>query len=117
MANFERLVLGGGGGGGRPAVSKPIFASKYEIVNARLKALDEIYNIYTLLHRSACNNSAKFLQAFSHFCSIILKILFIFRNSGPKFTNFDDFLRNISNIYGKYQHILYACSNVLGFRS
>ena len=41
-----------------------------KILNTRLKALDEIYKIYTLLHRSAFKNSAKFRQcvfAFSQF--------------------------------------------------
>ena len=33
----------------------------------RLKALDEIYKMYALLHRSAFENSAKFRQTFAHF--------------------------------------------------
>ena len=36
-------------------------------VNIRWKALDEIYKIYMLLHRSDLNISAKFCQTFSHF--------------------------------------------------
>ena len=39
------------------AVSKPIFASKY--YSTRVKALDEIYKIYRLLHRSDLQMSAK----------------------------------------------------------
>jgi len=37
------------------------------------------------------NNSAKFRQTFPHVCSFILIFHYIFYNSGPKFTNFDDF--------------------------
>ena len=44
--NFERTVLG--------CISKPIFAS-----TTRVKALDEIYKICRLLHRSDLNISAK----------------------------------------------------------
>ena len=36
-------------------------------VNMRWKALDEIYNIYMLLHRSDLNIPAKLCQTFSHF--------------------------------------------------
>ena len=35
-------------------------------VNTRLKALDEIYKIYKLLHRSEFKNSATFRQTFSY---------------------------------------------------
>ena len=35
--------------------------------NIRWKALDEIYKIYMLLHRSDLNISEKFRQTFSHF--------------------------------------------------
>ena len=45
-----------------------------QIVNTRLKALDEIYKIYTLLNRSAFKISAKFRQTFSHFHSFISKM-------------------------------------------
>ena len=93
-------------------------------VSTRLKALDEIYKMYTyaslgeknrieneimkmytLLHRSAFKNSAKFRQTFSHFRKFTLKILFIFCNYVPKFTNVDVF-RNVSNLYGKDQNLL-----------
>ena len=40
---------------------------------------------------SAPKNSTKFRQTFLHLCSFILKIVFISCNSGPKFTDFDDF--------------------------
>ena len=43
----------------------------------RLKALDEIYKMYTCLHRSALKESAKFRQTFSLFCSSILNIFYL----------------------------------------
>ena len=36
-------------------------------INIRWKALDEIYKIYMLLHRSDLNSSEKVRQTFSHF--------------------------------------------------
>ena len=59
-------------------------------VNSRWKALDEIYKIYKLLHRSAFKNSAKFRQTFSHFYSFVFEISLIFRNFCPNLTNFDE---------------------------
>ena len=41
--------------------------------NIRWKALDEIYNIYMLLHRSDLNISAKLCQTFKHFLQIFQK--------------------------------------------
>ena len=60
------------------AVSTPNFASKYSF-ELRIfgNALDEIYKISTLLHRSAFKNSAKFRQTFSHFHSFIFKVSLI----------------------------------------
>ena len=53
---FERLDLG------------CIEADFFELIlNTRWKALDEMYKIYMLLHRSDLNISAKFRQTFSHF--------------------------------------------------
>ena len=46
--------------------------------NIRWKALDEIYKIYMLLHRSDLNISENFRQTFSHFSAICLQILIIF---------------------------------------
>ena len=40
--------------------------------NMRWKALDEIYKIYMLLHRSGLNISENFRQTFSHFWQIII---------------------------------------------
>ena len=43
-------------------------------INIRWKALDEIYKIYMLLHRSDLNISEIFRQFFSHFLAKICKI-------------------------------------------
>ena len=43
--------------------------------NIRWKALDEIYKIYMLLHRSDLNISEKFRQTFSHFLAKLIQIL------------------------------------------
>ena len=45
--------------------------------NIRWKALDEIYKIYMLLHRSDVNISAKFRQSFFPFFGKFLQNLFI----------------------------------------
>ena len=42
--------------------------------NIRWKALDEIYKIYMLLHRSDLNIPEKIRQTFSHFSAIFCKI-------------------------------------------
>ena len=42
--------------------------------NIRWKALDEIYKIYMLLHRSDLNISENFRQTFSHFWQNFAKI-------------------------------------------
>ena len=60
-------------------------------VNSRWKALDEIYKINKLLHRSAFKNSAKFRQTFSHFYSFTFKISAIFHKFCSKLANFDEF--------------------------
>ena len=59
-------------------------------LNSRWKALDEIYKIYKLLHRSAFKNSAKFRQTFSHFYSFVFEISLIFRNFCANLTNFHE---------------------------
>ena len=41
--------------------------------NIRWKALDEIYKIYMLLHRSDLNISENFRQTFSHFLALFCK--------------------------------------------
>ena len=59
LANFERLVLGS---------IEPKFC---KLLNTRLKALDEIYKIYTLLHRSTLKISAQFRQTFFRIFTIL----------------------------------------------
>ena len=54
--NFKRLVLG--------CIDADFLL---HVVNIRWKALDEIYKIYMLLHRSDLNMSAKFRQNFWRF--------------------------------------------------
>ena len=75
--------------------------------NIRWKALDEIYKIYMLLHRSDLNISENFRQNFSHFLAkIIMKNLqkfvifeffsLIFAQILMKFCrNFADILENV----------------------
>ena len=53
-------------------------------VNIRWKALDEIYKIYMLLHRSDLNISENFRQTFSHFSAKFAK----FRYFSILFTDF-----------------------------
>ena len=51
-----------------------LYRSRFLQANTRLKAIDEIYKIYTPLHlwnRSAFKNLANFRQTFWHFCSFI----------------------------------------------
>ena len=44
-----------------------LYRRQFLQVNIRWKALDEIYKIYMLLHRSDLNISENFRQIFSHF--------------------------------------------------
>ena len=46
-------------------------------VNIRWKALDEIYKIYMLLHRSDLNISGKHRRTFSHFWQNLQKLKFV----------------------------------------
>ena len=71
-------------------------------VNIRWKALDEIYKIYMLLHRSDLNISEILRQNFSHFLAKFAKIRFfeffslIFAQILMKFNrNFADNLENV----------------------
>ena len=52
----------------------PLYRSQILQVNIRLKALDEIYKIYMLLHRSDLNVSEFFRQNFRIFWQIFAKI-------------------------------------------
>ena len=82
-------------------------------VNIRWKALDEIYKIYMLLHRSDLNISEKFRQTFSHFFVnffakfvifeffklIFAQILMIsFRNFADILEDVDNFLNDIFSV-------------------
>ena len=60
----------------------------------RWKALDEIYKIYMLLHRSDLNVSKNFRQFFSHFLANFAKCKFInFRKKIIEFcSEFDEVL-------------------------
>ena len=72
-------------------------------VNIRWKALDEIYKIYMLLHRSDLNISEIFRQTFSHFSKFVLKKFVIFEFFSLIFAqilmkfyrNFPDNLENV----------------------
>ena len=64
-------------------------------VNTRLKALDEICKIYTLLHPSAFKISAKFRQTFSQFNSFILKSSLIF----PNRSSFESYWRDLQDLH------------------
>ena len=71
-------------------------------VNSRWKALDEIYKIYMLWHRSDLKFSENFRQTLPHFLANFAKIRFfeffpvIFAQSLMKFCrNFADVLENV----------------------
>ena len=98
LANLERLVLG-------------LYRSRILQVNTRLKALDEIYKIYTLLHRSAFKNwiiQSNFVELFSQFHNLF-EIHWLF---SEKFTNVDE----ISHIV-YYFRIFYRKDQILLDRS
>ena len=59
-------------------------------VNIRWKALDEIYKIYMLLHRSDLNIAANYVQLFR-----------IFRQNFPQNVIFQHFLSNFAQIVMK----------------
>ena len=59
--------------------------------NIRWKALDEIYKIYMLLHRSDLNISENFRQTFSHFSAKFYKIRDCLILFGDFCSDFDDF--------------------------
>ena len=67
-------------------------------VNIRWKALDEIYKIYMLLHRSDLNISENFRQTFSLFLANFAKILF--------FILFIDFCSDFNEICRNFADIL-----------
>ena len=73
-----------------------LYRSRCLQVNTRFKPLDEMYEIYELLHRSAFKNSDKFRQTFSHFYRFIFEISLMFSNFRPNLTNFDEKFCGIS---------------------
>ena len=62
--------------------------------NIRWKALDEIYKIYMLLHRSDLNISENFRQTFSHFSTFLIFL--------QKFVIFEYFSLNFAQILMKF---------------
>ena len=69
--------------------------------NIRWKALDEIYKIYLLLHRSDLNISEIFRQTFSHFWQHFAKIHYFELFSLIFAQILMKFYRNFSNILEK----------------
>ena len=69
--------------------------------NIRWKALDEIYKIYMLLHRSNFNISA-FFQISSNFSSIFAKLNVVIEVVLEVSSNFAQFLINKSRSFAKY---------------
>ena len=69
--------------------------------NIRWKALDEIYKICMLLHRSELNISAKFRQTFTRFSAKFWKIryfsTFLIDILMNNFRNFTEHFRNVEN--------------------
>ena len=55
----------------------PLYRRQILQVNIRWKALDEIYKIYMLLHRSDLNISENLRQNFSHFLANFAKFKFV----------------------------------------
>ena len=62
--------------------------------NIRWKALDEIYKIYMLLHRSDLNISEKIRQTFSHFSAFFEKNRYFAQILMKFYWNFADTLEN-----------------------
>ena len=83
-----------------------LYQSRFLQENIRWKALDEIYKIYMLLHRSNLNILAKFRQTFSHFPANFAK----FRHFRIIFikicSDFDENLSEFRQILSKMLNIL-----------
>ena len=71
--------------------------------NIRWKALDEIYKIYMLLHRSDLNISAKFIKQIRIFRQCLQIFLVIFEEFS---SNFAQILMNIYRMFANYYSIL-----------
>ena len=96
-----------GGGALREARSR-LYRSQISQANTRWKAPDEIYKIYTLLHRSAFKCSAKFRQTFSHFHNFIFKCSLMF---SKKLTEIEE---NFDWNYPEFQHVYFCLDDFYG---
>ena len=84
--------------------------------NIRWKALDEIYKIYMLLHRSDLNVSEKNRQTYSHFSVFCLQNLPIFEKNSLNFAqslmkfcrNFAGNLENVEKINPEFFNLILA---------
>ena len=76
--------------------------------NFRWKALDEIYKIYMLLHRSDLHISENFRQTFSHFLN-----LFLAKFKFAKFTHFRkmfiDFCSEFDELLSEFRRYFRKC--------
>ena len=98
-----------------------LYRSRFLQVNTstRLKALDEIYNIYTRLHRSEFRNSAEVRQTFSHVLQFNFRnLIFTYFNMRcPKFTNVHEKNPEIQEMLRKRPKFRRFFSNFLRFRN
>ena len=69
--------------------------------NIRWKALDEIYKIYMLLHRSDLNISEKNRQTFSHFSANFAKVAHFRKICIEFFSEFDEILSEFRKYFRK----------------
>ena len=106
--SWRPLGLGGAVGcryqqtlnGSFSAVSKPIFASKYEIL-----VLDEIYQICIPLHLPHLNNLAKF-------CHELLRFFHILQENSQNICNLrSDFCWNVTNFLSAWLSEFHKLSN------
>ena len=82
-------------------------------VNIRWKALDEIYKIYMLLHRSDFNISVNYRQTFSHFLAFFLQKIVIFEFfSLISAQILMKFYRNFADILFSLQHFNFLLFSV-----
>ena len=93
------------------AVSKPNFASKYSLELARWKALDEIYKMYILLHRSDLKISVE---------EVVIILVNYLKNENSIHSNFRNFdittamlLLNFDEIFSEFHICVRKCQNSL----
>ena len=76
--------------------------------NIRWKALDEIYKIYMLLHRSDLNISEKNRQTFSHFSAYFWKV-YLFELFSKQIielcSEFDEFCSEFRKYFREVQNV------------